>query len=1362
LNCDVTPTELSYATAGSDRPARLNPVEVFHRLEAHRKPPLLLPLLPLLPLPRPLPLLPLPLPPPQPLPIGGYRGDAQGGYRRDARGAEQEPVAGYQPCATRSLMGAYGGSGAAPRQLGPQLGAREEAVLATPISSSSQAAQGIPFGYGQAPSTAITAGSGGGSERPRTPQQAGAAIIREPTVSGNNGGKKGNGDRERNSAAAEMSEITSHMLSAIQVVGGVSRELSEHRSRSSEVLDLHERELDFLKQQMATVRMALGGPKNVPSLDAEAWGNLRFISRQAEAMAAQITSSHNELAARVSASVEATSRTLRAQADSIAKIEGVDERLKAAVNRSADSEARGARRTEEVLERCAALIDQRAQATDEAFAREAVARQNEKATLERTFAQVERAMDEQRAEAQNAHQATQAARDELSAAIARIAGLEGARAAAERRADASERQLLALSDRLSHQEGASAELAADVAESANRQAGLREAITASSANASAAASALEERLAAQARATAVSTGELRNAITEAESGLLAETRGLALELDRWRRSADAIDARAIALSDGHGGVRAQLEQMGGRYAALEGAVAQLAARAALRSEPQQQSQQQPQQQRGIGSIGISRPSVSEYRDGEAMGDRLGALEHTVETLMSARLDSTAQLLERNRTSMPRPVPGTALDLAGGEVTRRALSALREDFEIAVAKMGARVDEANRSGALSVGLSQGVERRMGALESSKLALSQAEHFDKQNDLTSTQFNNTVTTAHERARNAIAAIGVRGDAPHLAAAAASGAMGAAAMQPAPASSAATSRMFDSLVQRVVLVERRLELGGAIDSWADAAGDNNGGMGSPGIHNSGLGLSGRPLLARAHAELADAHAALVRRVERFESSGGGGAGFGNSPYAAQRFASHTFSYTNDGAEGEEIDEAASVRLERTEAQVQALQGYMAQQQEALLSHLASLETSMGRRIAKVSGRLDSGERPSLGGDGDLAPLTRWETMAESSALSSRVTLLESRQERFERGTSQRFAAVSETLSSQGNVLDDLRSKVLRASLSSPRASAGVGLSAPSAALAVVSVGASGPLGSEGMRAIRQSIGDLSTSPAATPRGVSPPRGVVNPRESFGSATPSRGSIYASLVRAGASLLLVNRAEGKLLKRWVQLSADGRQISIIDTNNRNDRLAILTKDVTAIRIGPVRPLSASAPWLHFQLELRAPSGGVVANSITANLPLEFVATDGPELITWLLGLQAVVVPAKPFDRLTLGRIARRRCRMISRLFALRSGLSYHQYWASVILNSAATLGSQQGAAAERWNASRDGLQDEVRKGSYRDAIGGAAPRPSSARASLGGGGSSYAGANSNLNSGGEGYGESRFSAAARRADERRASSRG
>ncbi|KAJ1637897.1 hypothetical protein T492DRAFT_834062 [Pavlovales sp. CCMP2436] len=93
----------------------------------------------------------------------------------------------------------------------------------------------------------------------------------------------------------------------------------------------------------------------------------------------------------------------------------------------------------------------------------------------------------------------------------------------------------------------------------------------------------------QARATAVSTGELRNAITEAESGLLAETRGLALELDRWRRSADAIDARAIALSDGHGGVRAQLEQMGGRYAALEGAVAQLAARAALRSEPQQQS-----------------------------------------------------------------------------------------------------------------------------------------------------------------------------------------------------------------------------------------------------------------------------------------------------------------------------------------------------------------------------------------------------------------------------------------------------------------------------------------------------------------------------------------------------------------------------------------------------------------------------------------------------------------------------------------------------------------------------------------------------------------------------------------------------
>ncbi|KAJ1620744.1 hypothetical protein T492DRAFT_1150063 [Pavlovales sp. CCMP2436] len=86
LNCDVTPTELSYATAGSDRPARLNPVEVFHRLEAHRKPPLLLPLLPLLPLPRPLPLLPLPLPPPQPLPIGGYRGDAQGGYIGDAPG----------------------------------------------------------------------------------------------------------------------------------------------------------------------------------------------------------------------------------------------------------------------------------------------------------------------------------------------------------------------------------------------------------------------------------------------------------------------------------------------------------------------------------------------------------------------------------------------------------------------------------------------------------------------------------------------------------------------------------------------------------------------------------------------------------------------------------------------------------------------------------------------------------------------------------------------------------------------------------------------------------------------------------------------------------------------------------------------------------------------------------------------------------------------------------------------------------------------------------------------------------------------------------------------------------------------------
>lgn len=207
------------------------------------------------------------------------------------------------------------------------------------------------------------------------------------------------------------------------------------------------------------------------------------------------------------------------------------------------------------------------------------------------------------------------------------------------------------------------------------------------------------------------------------------------------------------------------------------------------------------------------------------------------------------------------------------------------------------------------------------------------------------------------------------------------------------------------------------------------------------------------------------------------------------------------------------------------------------------------------------------------------------------------------------------------------------------------------------------------------------------------------------------------------------------------------------------------------ALRLGAVQPARSANPTLHFQLHLRpgapaaAPAGGRAPAS-----PIELVASDGQELITWLLGLQAVVVPARPAERLSLWRIARRRARMIVRFGAIRQGISFRQNWASIILNAAATYDRSRDAAADRWQQSREGLSEELRRASFRDALGGAAAPPTTAPGSAGRGRASASGASAPYASAAgasgpdapQGASYERFSAAARRAEERRSSAGG
>jgi hypothetical protein len=192
------------------------------------------------------------------------------------------------------------------------------------------------------------------------------------------------------------------------------------------------------------------------------------------------------------------------------------------------------------------------------------------------------------------------------------------------------------------------------------------------------------------------------------------------------------------------------------------------------------------------------------------------------------------------------------------------------------------------------------------------------------------------------------------------------------------------------------------------------------------------------------------------------------------------------------------------------------------------------------------------------------------------------------------------------------------------------------------------------------------------------------------------------------------------------------------------------------AIRLGPLRPSTTKSPWLHFQLVLRAgapattPGGGAPPVS-----PLEFIAADGQELITWLLGLQAVVVPADQRERLTLGIVGRRRLRMIARRNAYALNLDYRQFWVTTILNAAATYDPSQDSAADRWHEQRDSLGGGG--AALRSAARQQPPTPSSARrpkppptAQQSSSAFEQAATSSSLD-------PARFGAAARRAEERR-----
>jgi hypothetical protein len=243
--------------------------------------------------------------------------------------------------------------------------------------------------------------------------------------------------------------------------------------------------------------------------------------------------------------------------------------------------------------------------------------------------------------------------------------------------------------------------------------------------------------------------------------------------------------------------------------------------------------------------------------------------------------------------------------------------------------------------------------------------------------------------------------------------------------PPSVMAMGRSVDSLLQRVGILERRIELSSAQDEWADVHAANaaarNREPASPALGGTALSLSGRPMLAKAHAEL-EARVTGLERGRRLASAG--------SPARAD----------NGGTGGGGGGGGGGAGLEALEASVEALQGFINQQQDMLLGHLAQLEASLGRRIGRLAARVDGGAA-AVGADADdaLVPLRRSETAIEGAANLSRVALLESRQERFEASTARRVQQVSDTLNLQGAALDELRAKVLRAHLMSPSARGG-----------------------------------------------------------------------------------------------------------------------------------------------------------------------------------------------------------------------------------------------------------------------------------------------------------------------------------
>lgn len=1108
-----------------------------------------------------------------------------------------------------------------PESMGARLRRQEEhrtAALAAAAPTRPPTPPAVTVTQASAPTRPSTPGRGPAKTLPSVPPtepQTPSARPPGPTAESRPGSK------------AEVESLTAHVLAALDLLTTVR---TETRSAHED----HARDIAHLQQQMSTVRLALGGPEHTPSLNGVQWSSLEAITARAKAFQEQLLAKHLEMDGRLRRAAALAEDNAAAAASSAQHISDLREMVRAMDKRMADTERRAEHRAMEAVDAARTASAEREREAERLAQEERRSRDIERDALVGRLAALEALAHD----GQTNHRALEASVEELRAGL-----------------DSTSTDVRLIKS--------------DV-----------DAYSGQTRSASEAVDKLAERV--EATATAVAEERARRGATEAAVG------GLERELHASRAGLENVEER----------LRAQMR------------VAEAAVGTAGRSL------------RGMEDKG--RPGANgQGRGGPDADRRLATVEAAVELLLAEKLSLQKQV-DRLLQSGPGP--------AGRGVDR-----VREDMEVHYARVDARLEELSRAQAALMTTVRGGDRRLSRVEDLLGG-------DRPTLTYPGKYVSPSRGSDSSGRD------IPGPPPRSATASPSWHDDAAAAA-YEAEDANAARRVQSLAQRLAILERRLDLGGD-DRTASPLGGR------------------RPVLSKAHAELSESHARLADRVDRLEVRV---APDGTLDALAAATAGPGASMA---AAGQDVGQLAS--------DLDALQQYVAQQQESLLDHLAQLEASVGRKFSRLTQALDAQPVPkavSRLGAGDqvldedeeadglgplsseapqtLGRLVRGTSEVEHArASASRIALLEARVDRHERASTQRLAALRTTVEHQAAVLDDVRAKVLRVQLG-PRSVVGgtstiMGPGARSVAGSRRDTRLEGsPGGSpqssvralslqEGDGAWREGGGRVAQGPGpATHRahslhwtrplradvaaqGRAPraprPQGRCTPRSSASGPispclsarpttcvrTPAHGPdvVHAHpahpLLNAAQSAPRARAALGAARFRWSLAASDGHHSPCEPKSARGEGQGMVrtapmaalhgmtrlrrarppaAQDITALRVGPSRPLSASKPWLHFQIHTR-----------TEPPVLEFVAMDGTELVTWVLGLQAVVVPARREDRVTLRTLAKRRMRMVARHCAQRLNMGYKDYWIQTIVNAAATASQMEEQATSLWHASR------------------------------------------------------------------------